>query len=66
MKRFSEERKKFGTQEKLANILGINAKSISAFENCRRNPSLETFFKMCIVIGADVNYILYGKGDECE
>lgn len=58
MKRFANERKKFGTQEKLAEIVGINAKTISAFENGRRTPSLSTFIKMCNAIDADMNYIL--------
>ncbi|MDE6835133.1 MAG: helix-turn-helix domain-containing protein [Ruminococcus sp.] len=58
MKRFATERKKFGTQEKVAEIVGINAKTISAFENGRRTPSLLTFLKMCDAINADMNYIL--------
>lgn len=60
MKRFAEERKKFGTQEKLADIVGINAKNISAFETGKRNPSFKTFVKMCTVMNADVNYIFWG------
>ncbi len=58
MKRFATERKKFGTQEKVAEIVGVNAKTISAFENGRRTPSLLTFLKMCDAINVDMNYIL--------
>lgn len=61
MERFSEERRKFGTQEKLAELVGVSPKNISAFETCRRNPSLSTFIDMCIAINADINYIVYGK-----
>ncbi len=61
MERFIEERKKFGTQEKLANIIGINPKTISAYETGRKNPSLEMFIKMCIAMDADVKYIIYGN-----
>ena len=61
MKRFVEERKKFGTQEKLANAVGLNPKTISAYETGRKNPSLEIFVKMCIAMKADVKYIIYGN-----
>ena len=61
MQRFIQERKKFGSQEKLATIIDINPKSISAFETGRRKPSLTTFIKMCHAISADINYIIYGK-----
>lgn len=58
--RLSIERKKFGTQEKVAALVGISEKSISAIENGRINPSFETFVKICFVINADINYIIYG------
>lgn len=61
MERFVEERRKFGTQEKLANAVGINPKTISAYETGRKNPSLEIFIKMCIIMKADVKYIIYGN-----
>ncbi|MBQ2809616.1 MAG: helix-turn-helix transcriptional regulator [Clostridia bacterium] len=61
MNRFAEQRIKFGTQEKLAEIVGVSTKSISDFETCRRNPSFATFIKMCKTIGADINYIVYGN-----
>ena len=60
MSRFAQQRVKFGTQEKLAEIVEVSAKSISDFETCRRNPSFGTFIKMCIAINADINYIVYG------
>ena len=59
--RLSIERKKFGTQEKVANLVGISEKSVGAIENGRINPSFETFIKICFVINADVNYIIYGE-----
>ncbi len=61
MKRFVEERKKFGTQEKLANAVGLNPKTISAYETGRKNPSLEIFVKMCMIMQADIRYIIYGN-----
>ncbi len=64
MKRFSSERKKYCTQEKLAEIVGVNTKTISAFENGRRTPSLVTFVKMCNAINVDLNYLV--KGDMYE
>lgn len=60
MNRFAEQRVKYGTQEKLAEAVGVGTKSISDFETCRRNPSFATFIKMCKVINADINYIVYG------
>ena len=63
MKRFSEERRKYGTQEQLADAIGVNPKTISAFEKCRRTPSLPTFIKMCTVIKADINYVVYGSNN---
>lgn len=59
--RFVEERKKFGTQQQLAEIVGINPKNISAIETCKINPSFETFVSMCVAVNADVNYVVYGK-----
>ncbi len=62
MSRFAELRKAYGTQEKLAEQVGISPKNISAFETGRRTPSFDTFVNMCTAIGADVNYIIYGIG----
>lgn len=63
MKRFSVERKKFCTQEKLAEKVDLNVKTISAFENGRRTPSLSTFLKMCDAVNADINYVINGIED---
>ena len=61
IKRFVETRKKYGTQEKLGNAIGINSKTISAYETGKKLPSLRTFIKICIEMGADANYILFGN-----
>lgn len=61
MERFAKERKRYCTQETLANAIGISPKTVSAYECGRKNPSLEIFIKMCIVINADIEYIIYGK-----
>lgn len=67
MERFSKERKKNNyTQEALANAVGVNAKTISAYECGRKNPSLKMFIKMCVIINANVNYIVYGKNNMLE
>ncbi len=61
MERFAKCRKSACTQEYLAEIIGVNPKTISAFETGRRTPSLNTFIKMCRTINADVNYIFFGE-----
>lgn len=61
MARLAEERRKKLTQEQLAEKIGLSAKSIAAFENGRRNPSFNTFVKICSVLQPDMNYIIYGK-----
>lgn len=61
IERFIEERKKFGTQEALAEAVGINPKTVSAYETGRKNPSLKMFIKICQTINADINYIIFGR-----
>lgn len=61
MKRFAEVRSQYGTQEKLAEAVGVSPKIISDYENCRRNPSFNTFIKMCIEMNASIDYIVYGN-----
>jgi DNA-binding XRE family transcriptional regulator len=61
LKRIQEERKKCGlTQEALAAKLNCDPKTISDIESGRRNPSLKMFINICYVLGADINYVVFG------
>ena len=38
--------------------LGIDPSNITQYKNTNKLPSLETFAKLCKIIGADANYVL--------
>ena len=46
------------TQKEIAKRMGVNYFSIGSYKNSNGLPNLETFTKLCRVIGADTNYVL--------
>ncbi|MGN0787727.1 MAG: helix-turn-helix domain-containing protein [Candidatus Onthoplasma sp.] len=42
----------------IAKKLGVSHQTVSKYKNMEKLPSLETFSKLCEVIGSDANYIL--------
>ncbi|MDD6826113.1 MAG: helix-turn-helix transcriptional regulator [Oscillospiraceae bacterium] len=59
--RLSEIRRKEKiTQEELAKLIDINPKNVSAYETGTKKPSLKTFINICIELGVDMNYLIYG------
>lgn len=57
--RLIEEIKASGlTQTEIARRMGVAHFSIGSYKNSNGLPNLETFTKLCRVIGADTNYVL--------
>lgn len=57
--RLIEEIKASGlTQKEIAKRMGINYFSIGSYKTNNGLPNLETFTKLCKVLGADTNYVL--------
>lgn len=46
------------TTVQIGEKLGIDPSNITQYKNTNKLPSLETFAKLCKIIGADANYIL--------
>lgn len=46
------------TQDKLANLIGVNKAAISYYETGGRTPTLEKLLKLCSVLNTDANYLL--------
>lgn len=59
--RIGEKRRELGmTQEELANKIGKTYKHISAIENGRSRPNIDTFVKICTALGVTADYFLLG------
>lgn len=49
------------TQETLADKLGIDRTTISAYERETKKPSIEMFYKICSLCGTDMCFKIKGK-----
>jgi len=44
-------------QEELGEKIGVTKSSVSNYEKCITNPSIEVVYKICEVLGVDANYL---------
>lgn len=52
------------SQKELGDTLGIGVSSISMWESCKREPSLEHLMAMAELFGVSTDFILFGKSDD--
>lgn len=49
------------SQERMAEDIGMNIKTIQAYENGKKKPSLDTLDALIEYFGVSSDYLLYGK-----
>lgn len=60
-----EYRKTMGlSQHKLARAVGLKRRSIMAYENKTISPTIEVAYKICQVLGRDINEVFIFRKDQ--
>ena len=60
-----EYRKTMGlTQHKLARAVGLKRRTIMAYENKTISPTIEVAYKICQVLGRDINEVFIFRKDQ--
>ena len=60
-----EYRKTMGlSQHKLARAVGLKRRSIMAYENKTMSPTIEVAYKICQVLGRDINEVFIFRKDQ--
>lgn len=54
------------TQEKLAELIGVDFKTIQRWEADKRFPYADNLVKLSAVLGVSAEHILNGKGEDHE
>ena len=55
---YKSRKKKKLTQEKLAEMLGVDRSTLSAWENGRNTPEMKAFSKLCRILDVDLGYLV--------
>lgn len=62
--RLKEKREQAGyTRERLAELVGMSARSISNYEMGDNGLSMDTLKKVCLILGTTTDFVLYGNAE---